>query len=216
MIYFVWDTLNAERDDAKRIEAADFPAAALAYAEDDRDGYTDGLYHECAQPIAVQREADGATVTFDVEAELTPVFRARKLGGSVNRDSRCDGAPAETIGGESCPPAKVFEGATRFSASPKVVVASLGTEVRAGTQNLEGFPERALPSSPDRLVDLERVGVVVRGHGHIESVSAQVDAHLGLPVRADLVGESSCELLDEVEERNVLVSVEEGHPRRLP
>ena len=82
MNYRVWDKLNSERDEAEVIEAVDFRAAALAYAEEDGDGWTDGLYHGCAQPIVVEREQDGMTLVYEVEAELVPQFRARKLEGS--------------------------------------------------------------------------------------------------------------------------------------
>lgn len=78
MNYRVWDKINGERDEAKIIEAVDFRAAALAYAEDDGDGWTDGLYQGCAHPIVVEREQDGMTLVYEVEAELVPEFRARK------------------------------------------------------------------------------------------------------------------------------------------
>lgn len=76
MIYFVWDHFNGERDDAKRIEAVDFKAAAIAYAEGDHDGWTDGLYGDCSQPIVVERTTDGVQLTYEVQAEMRPHFRA--------------------------------------------------------------------------------------------------------------------------------------------
>lgn len=74
-VYRVWDAINGGHEYAENIEADTPEAAAVAYGESDRDGWTDGLYHGCAQPIAVEAP-DGTRQVFDVEAELTPVFRA--------------------------------------------------------------------------------------------------------------------------------------------
>ena len=73
-VYKVWDTLNAEQDEAVEIEADSSEEAAAEYAENDRDGWNDGLYHDISQPIAVY---DGRQVqTFNVQAEMVPNFRA--------------------------------------------------------------------------------------------------------------------------------------------
>lgn len=80
MIYLVWDHYNGDREDADRVEAVDMKAAALAYAENDRDGWTDGLYHSGSQPIVVERIEDGLRITYNVEAELVPHFRATRAG----------------------------------------------------------------------------------------------------------------------------------------
>ncbi len=75
-VYYVWDELNGERDEAKSIEATNPMRAALTYAENDCDGWTDGLYREsCSQPIVVENEG-GHRQTYAVEAELVPHFRA--------------------------------------------------------------------------------------------------------------------------------------------
>ena len=72
----VWDSLNAEEEDAEIIEAYDAEEAAVVYAEGDRDGLNDGLY-QTEQPIQV-RGPDGTVATYQVQVEMQPTFRAVK------------------------------------------------------------------------------------------------------------------------------------------
>jgi hypothetical protein len=51
--------------------------AAVEYAENDSDGWTDGLYPESAQPIMV-RDAKGQMSRFEIGAEMGPKFRVVK------------------------------------------------------------------------------------------------------------------------------------------
>ncbi len=76
----VWEELHGERDEAKRIEATDPMSAAVTYAENDGDGWIDGLYHEGAQPIVVENEGRHRQ-TYAVQAELVPHFRASPVAG---------------------------------------------------------------------------------------------------------------------------------------
>jgi len=83
--FLVWDNLNCTEEDAengdggKVITAIDEGSAALQYAENDQDGYTDGLYHECEQPIMV-KDAIGRKYRFEIMAEMRPHFRVVKYG----------------------------------------------------------------------------------------------------------------------------------------
>ena len=80
--YQVWDELNGEEEYAHAVFNACSPEeAARLYAENDRDGYTEGLYHMSAQPISV-RCPDGTLKRFQVRAELEPRFIATEMGGS--------------------------------------------------------------------------------------------------------------------------------------
>ena len=74
----VWDTLNSERDYAEDVEARSPEDAAVQYAEDDVDGWCDGLYHEGPQAVAVL--SGDVVLVFDVSAELIPSFRAVPVG----------------------------------------------------------------------------------------------------------------------------------------
>lgn len=86
MNYKVWDELNASEDTAQIICESDEAAAAIAYATDDSDGQTDGLYASQSgmpltdlsegHPILV-RSPDGTLRRFKVGIiELEPVFDA--------------------------------------------------------------------------------------------------------------------------------------------
>ena len=77
--WLVWDEINAEKEDARSIQARLPLQAAVAYAEQDSDGYTDGLYHECPQPIVVEDRIVGTRYRFDVSAEMEPRFVAVQL-----------------------------------------------------------------------------------------------------------------------------------------
>lgn len=83
--YKVWDKLNCDEEDAERIEAGSPEDAAIAYAEEDHDGWTDGLYHRCPQPILVSDD-DGTVCGFDVSAEMVPHFRAAPFPSDGDRD----------------------------------------------------------------------------------------------------------------------------------
>ena len=79
--FLVWDELNCDDEDAEEcgrvITALDPQGAAVAYAEADTDGYTDGLYHESAQPLIVM-DAVGRKFRCEVGAEMVPHFRVVK------------------------------------------------------------------------------------------------------------------------------------------
>ena len=51
--YLVYDELNGERADAREFEAMTPQHAAEQYAEQDRDGHTDGIYR-APQPLMVE------------------------------------------------------------------------------------------------------------------------------------------------------------------
>jgi hypothetical protein len=76
--YEVWDTINGDETDASTYHALDVFEAAKMYAQDDHDGWIDGLYDSArtAQPIAVRAE-DGTTFIVRVWAELEPVWYAQ-------------------------------------------------------------------------------------------------------------------------------------------
>ena len=83
----VWDALNGDGDEdgEHRFIDADTPSeAAEAYAEQDRDGLTDGLY-TTAHPIVV-REPNGIEHRFNVSAETVLTFHAV---GSDQESDRC-------------------------------------------------------------------------------------------------------------------------------
>lgn len=87
-IYKVWDEVNGDEDGAEEIEAYDAEDAAKEYAENDNDGFNDGLYHDGGEalssindghPIMVRSE-DGTLSRFLVGVEeFQPVFRAMKV-----------------------------------------------------------------------------------------------------------------------------------------
>lgn len=85
--FLVWDALNGDGDEdgEHRFIDADTPSeAAEAYAEQDRDGLTDGLY-TTAHPIVV-REPNGIEHRFNVSAETVLTFHAV---GSDQESDRC-------------------------------------------------------------------------------------------------------------------------------
>lgn len=79
--FLVWDELNCHIDDADEcgtvVVSEDAEMAAMQYAENDADGWADGLYHECAQPIMV-RDPKGQMSRFEIAAEMVPSFRISK------------------------------------------------------------------------------------------------------------------------------------------
>lgn len=74
MIWTVWDEINGEPEDARRIEATSSERAALQYAEDDHDGHIDGLYQR-SHPILV-RGPDGSLRRHQVVAERVLHYHA--------------------------------------------------------------------------------------------------------------------------------------------
>ena len=77
----MWDELNFHIADAAEcgtvVVSEDAEMAAMQYAENDHDGWTDGLYHECPQPIMV-RDSKGQKSRFEIGAEMVPSFRISK------------------------------------------------------------------------------------------------------------------------------------------
>ena len=79
--YLVWDELNCDDEDADEcgrvVVAEDAELAAVEYAETDSDGWTDGLYQDCPQPLKV-RDGEGRVSRFEIQAEMVPSFRVCK------------------------------------------------------------------------------------------------------------------------------------------
>lgn len=79
--FLVWDELNCHIDDAETdgtvLVSEDPEMAAMEYAENDSDGWTDGLYQRCPQPIMV-RDPKGRRFRFEIGAEMVPQFRVTK------------------------------------------------------------------------------------------------------------------------------------------
>jgi hypothetical protein len=90
-MYFVWDKLNGEEENAARFDYEDVDDAedaALAYAKTDHDGYNDGLYTKEnrerflkeGHPICVRDGDKGKVRTFLVSvSEFTPVFQSMEV-----------------------------------------------------------------------------------------------------------------------------------------
>lgn len=91
--FIVWDPLNDDRDDAKTIEAWSPIGAAEAFAVEDGDGHTDGLYEH---PIAVEDPSGDVSVylvawvhhpeSWHERLSECATIRARRLASDSERD----------------------------------------------------------------------------------------------------------------------------------
>lgn len=89
-MYTVWDEINNEESEGVAIEALNAESAAVRYAQQDHDGWTDGLYYECAQPVAV-KDACGKVLRFEVQAEMRPIFHATPAAPTSQDDGQEQG-----------------------------------------------------------------------------------------------------------------------------
>lgn len=80
--FLVWDELNGEPGEGKRIEAWGPQEAAERYAKEDHDGHIDGLYEKRHPIMVAQARSDGNVQwaeprRFWVTMEATPTYVAR-------------------------------------------------------------------------------------------------------------------------------------------
>jgi hypothetical protein len=75
-IFRVWDEINSEESEARVIEASTPEEAARRYADEDVDGWTDGLYHDHSHPIVVTSDGGLERWRVEVQAEMVPHMRA--------------------------------------------------------------------------------------------------------------------------------------------
>lgn len=71
----MWDELNSSREHAATIESYDAEMAAIEYAEEDSDGFCDGIYQK-GHPIMVECE-NGERLRYTVTAEPSVEYHAR-------------------------------------------------------------------------------------------------------------------------------------------